>query len=49
VIVLTARFPHTQAHRGEFSITPGPTPAALAVRAAVERASGVDPGLFEVY
>jgi acetyl-CoA C-acetyltransferase/acetyl-CoA acyltransferase len=46
VIVSTARTPVTKAHRGEFNITPGPTLAAFAVRAAVER-SGVDPTLIE--
>jgi acetyl-CoA C-acetyltransferase/acetyl-CoA acyltransferase len=46
VIVSTARTPLTKGHRGEFNITPGPTLAAFAVRAAVER-SGVDPELFE--
>ena len=46
VIVSTARTPLTKAHRGEFNITPGPTLAAYAVRAAVER-SRVDPGLIE--
>ncbi|MGB6007695.1 acetyl-CoA C-acyltransferase [Castellaniella sp.] len=46
VIVSTARTPLTKAHRGEFNITPGPTLAAFAVRAAVQR-SGVDPALFE--
>ncbi|BCQ60108.1 hypothetical protein PBOI14_18580 [Pseudomonas sp. Boi14] len=46
VIVSTARTPLTKAHRGEFNITPGPTLAAFAVRAAVERA-GIDPGLIE--
>jgi len=46
VIVSTARTPLTKAHRGEFNITPGPTLAAFAVRAAVER-SGVDPSLIE--
>lgn len=46
VIVATARTPLTKAHRGEFNITPGPTLAAFAVRAAVERA-GIDPGLIE--
>lgn len=45
VFVSTARTPLTKAHRGEFNITPGPTLAALAVRAAVER-SGIDPGLI---
>lgn len=38
VIVSTARTPLTKAHRGEFNITPGPTLAAFAVRAAVDRA-----------
>lgn len=46
VIVSTARTPMTKAHRGEFNITPGPTLAAFAVRAAVERA-GIDPTLIE--
>ena len=46
VIVSTARTPLTKAHRGEFNITAGPTLAAFAVRAAVERA-GIDPGLIE--
>ncbi len=46
VIVSTARTPLTKAHRGEFNITPGPTLAAFAVRAAVER-SGVDPDRIE--
>ncbi|MER1940776.1 acetyl-CoA C-acyltransferase [Castellaniella sp. FW104-16D08] len=46
VIVSTARTPLTKAHRGEFNITPGPTLAAYAVRAAVERSS-VDPAQFE--
>ena len=46
VIVSTARTPLTKAHRGEFNITPGPTLAAFAVRAAVER-SGIDPALIE--
>ncbi|CAM5780767.1 acetyl-CoA C-acyltransferase [Castellaniella caeni] len=46
VIVSTARTPLTKAHRGEFNITPGPTLAAYAVRAAVERA-GVDPAQIE--
>ncbi|UUX94619.1 acetyl-CoA C-acyltransferase [Aquabacterium sp. J223] len=46
VIVSTARTPLTKSHRGEFNITPGPTLAAFAVKAAVER-SGVDPALFE--
>jgi len=46
VIVSTARTPLTKAHRGEFNITPGPTLAAFAVRAAVQRA-GVDPAQIE--
>jgi acetyl-CoA C-acetyltransferase len=46
VIVSTARTPLTKGHRGEFNITPGPTLAAFAMRAAVER-SGVDPDMFE--
>ncbi|MBC7452781.1 MAG: acetyl-CoA C-acyltransferase [Massilia sp.] len=46
VIVSTARTPLTKAHRGEFNITAGPTLAAFAVRAAVERA-GIDPAMIE--
>jgi acetyl-CoA C-acetyltransferase/acetyl-CoA acyltransferase len=46
VIVSTARTPLTKAHRGEFNVTPGPTLASFAVRAAVER-SGIDPELIE--
>src|SRR5690606_17821666 len=46
VIVSTARTPITKAHRGEFNQTPGPTLAAYAVRAAVERA-GIDPAQIE--
>lgn len=46
VIVSTARTALTKAHRGEFNITPGPTLAAYAVKAAVER-SGVDPEMIE--
>jgi acetyl-CoA C-acetyltransferase/acetyl-CoA acyltransferase len=46
VIVSTARTPLAKSHRGEFNITPGPTLAAYAVRAAVERAR-IDPGLIE--
>lgn len=46
VIVSTARTPLTKAHRGEFNITPGPTLASFAMRAAVER-SGIDPNLIE--
>ena len=38
VIVSTARTPLTKSHRGEFNITPGPTLASFAVRAAVDRA-----------
>ena len=46
VIVSTARTPLTKSHRGEFNVTPGPTLAAFAVRAAVERA-GIDPAMIE--
>jgi acetyl-CoA acetyltransferase family protein len=46
VFVSTARTPLTKAHRGEFNITPGPTLASFAVRAAVERAR-IDPELVE--
>ena len=46
VIVSTARTPLTKSHRGELNITPGPTLAGFAVRAAVDRA-GVDPVLIE--
>jgi len=46
VIVSTARTPLTKSHRGEFNITPGPTLASFAIRAAVERA-GLDPALIE--
>lgn len=46
LIVSTARTPITKAHRGEFNITPGPTMAAFAVRAAVERA-GIDPARID--
>jgi len=46
VIVSTARTPLTKSHRGEFNITPGPTLASFAVRAAVER-SRIDPALIE--
>ena len=42
VIVSTARTPLTKSHRGELNITPGPTLASFAVRAAVDRA-GIDP------
>ncbi|MDT7522247.1 acetyl-CoA C-acyltransferase [Rhodoferax sp. TBRC 17198] len=46
VIVSTARTPLTKSHRGELNITPGPTLASFAVRAAVDRA-GIDPALIE--
>lgn len=46
VIVSTARTPITKAQRGEFNLIAGPTLAAHAVRAAVER-SGIDPALIE--
>lgn len=46
IFVSTARTPVTKAHRGEFNITPGPTLAAFAIRAAVDRA-GIDPDLIE--
>ncbi|TDF64533.1 acetyl-CoA C-acyltransferase [Cupriavidus sp. L7L] len=46
LIVSTARTPLTKAGRGAFNLTPGPTLAAYALRAAVER-SNVDPGLLE--
>jgi acetyl-CoA acetyltransferase family protein len=46
VFVSTARTPLTKAHRGEFNLTPGPTLAAYAVRAAVERAR-IDPDRIE--
>lgn len=46
VFVSTARTPITKARRGELNLTQGPTMAAAAVRAAVER-SGIDPGLIE--
>ena len=46
VIVSTARTPMTKAHRGEFNTTAGPTLAAFAVRAAVQRA-GIDPALID--
>ena len=42
VIVSTARTPIGRAYRGAFNITPSPTLAAHAIRAAVER-SGIDP------
>jgi acetyl-CoA C-acetyltransferase len=46
VFVSTARTPLAKSHRGEFNITDGPTLAAFAVRAAVERAK-IDPALIE--
>jgi acetyl-CoA C-acetyltransferase/acetyl-CoA acyltransferase len=46
VIVSTARTPLAKSHRGEFNITAGPTLAAFAVRAAVDRA-GIDPARIE--
>ena len=46
VIVSTARTPLAKSHRGEFNITPGPTLASFAVKAAVERA-GIDPARIE--
>lgn len=46
VFVSTARTPLAKSHRGEFNITPGPTLAAYAVRAAVERAA-IDPGSID--
>ncbi|MES2511633.1 MAG: acetyl-CoA C-acyltransferase [Pseudomonadota bacterium] len=46
LIVSTARTPLTKAARGAFNLTPGPTLAAYALRAAVER-SRLDPGLLE--
>lgn len=46
VIVSTARTPLTKAGRGELNITQGPTLAAFAIRAAVERA-GIDPQTIE--
>ncbi|TYL71761.1 acetyl-CoA C-acyltransferase [Bradyrhizobium cytisi] len=42
VIISTARTPIGRAYKGAFNITPSPTLAAHAIRAAVER-SGVDP------
>ncbi|EHR01031.1 acetyl-CoA C-acyltransferase [Bradyrhizobium sp. WSM471] len=42
VIVSTARTPIGRAYKGAFNITPSPTLAAHAIRAAVER-SGIDP------
>jgi acetyl-CoA C-acetyltransferase len=46
IIVSTARTPLTKAYRGEFNITPGPTLASFAIKAAIER-SGIDPSRFE--
>jgi acetyl-CoA C-acetyltransferase/acetyl-CoA acyltransferase len=46
LIVSTARTPLAKSHRGEFNITPGPTLASFAIRAAVDR-SGVDAARFE--
>ncbi|MFT3859497.1 MAG: acetyl-CoA C-acyltransferase [Aquabacterium sp.] len=46
VIVSTARTPLTKSHRGELNITPGPTLASFAIKAAVERA-GIDPSMIE--
>ena len=46
VIVSTARTPIGKAFRGSFNITPAPTLAAHAIRAAVERA-GIDPQEIE--
>ena len=46
VIVSTARTPIGKAFRGAFNITPAPTLAAHAIRAAVERA-GIDPQEIE--
>src|SRR3546814_7515657 len=42
VIVSTARTPIGRAYKGAFNATPSPTPAANAIRAAVER-SRIDP------
>jgi acetyl-CoA C-acetyltransferase len=42
VIVSTARTPIGRAYRGAFNMTPSPTLAAHAIRAAVKRA-GIDP------
>jgi acetyl-CoA C-acetyltransferase len=42
VIVSTARTPIGRAYRGAFNLTPSPTLAAHAIRAAVKRA-GIDP------
>lgn len=46
VIVSTARTPIGRAYRGAFNMTPSPTLAAHAIRAAIER-SGVDPAEIE--
>lgn len=46
LIVSTARTPLTKANRGAFNLTSGPTLAAYALRAAVER-SKIDPSLLE--
>jgi acetyl-CoA acetyltransferase family protein len=46
VIISTARTPMTKSHRGEFNLTPGPTLAAHALGAAVQRA-GIDPSRIE--
>jgi acetyl-CoA C-acetyltransferase len=46
LIVSTARTPLAKSHRGEFNITAGPSLAAYAIRAAVDR-SGVDPSRLE--
>ena len=46
VFVSTARTPLTKAHRGEFNITAGPTLAAHAVQAAIQRA-GIDPAAVD--
>ncbi|MFO1288612.1 MAG: acetyl-CoA C-acyltransferase [Rubrivivax sp.] len=46
VFVSTARTPLAKSHRGEFNVTPGPTLAAFAVKAAVERA-GIDPAQID--
>jgi acetyl-CoA C-acetyltransferase len=46
LIVSTARTPLAKSHRGEFNITPGPTLASYAIRAAVNR-SGVEASRLE--
>jgi len=46
LIVSTARTPLAKSHRGEFNITPGPTLASYAIRAAVDRAR-IDPSRIE--